>query len=361
MLLDVFGKEKSDVHFLNAINEQGVEISMITDDDIIGKKLRFCVYGRNYAISGSSMTKIPYKFKPNEIYTALKTGNVTDWFEKDIEIVMSKIFVCDLKTDKIVLLSADNNVLDIIDINKINKRYIRSAKILILRDDCVKILILRSDCSKAEIAGIFERLMSGSNKNLISSSLTTTVVKPNIVLPDYVPYYRRPLLKITAGEFDLLRREVRRICRDKRAKMRDYLAKDTDEKMFGYGGVCSICGFESDYINAFAVKNFEVELISAVDETEQMFKFMIYMCYSDFYASDGWEIEKLSIGGMNPFVWLKEIVTAKEITPEFLHCSLTMSIATQALGSDTVDVHSAAPLDFILSPFMATKWVEDNI
>jgi len=359
MLLDVFGRGKEDVVFLNEINEQGVEINMV-DDDIIGKKLRFCVYGRTFAISGRSMSKVPYKFDPSEICSLLKYARITDWFENDIECVVSKIFTCDLKTDKLVLLAEGNRVLDIVDIDKIDNKYIRSAKILILRDDCVKILILRNDYSKADIAGVLERLISGRDNNIIANSLPTTVTKPNIIIPNQVPYYRRPLLKITAGEFAELRKEVQRINKIKRAKFRDYLAKDTNEKMFGYGGVCSICSVEMDSVNSFAVKDFEAESISFADGMEHMFKFSIYMCYNDFYAAGGWQVEKISIGGMNPFMWLQEIVAAEEITPEFLHCNIRVKVSVQALDSETIEVRDAPPFDFILSPLLAAKWVEDN-
>ena len=142
--------------------------------------------------------------------------------------------------------------------------------------------------------------------------------------------------------------------------------------MFGYGGTCSCCGFESSIINNYVIKSFEVGLFK--DDREEKFKFSLYMCANDSYAASGWIIEDISIGGMSPFVWLDEIASCEVIPPEFLLCSIKYrcQLTYDIIGSEgrekgeivtmeSVSDGEQKTMDIILSPLMMAKWIEDNL
>jgi hypothetical protein len=71
---------------------------------------------------------------------------------------------------------------------------------------------------------------------------------------------------------------------------------------------------------------------------------------------------------MNPFVWLKEIESNEKIAAEFLHCSIRLT--TRVTHEIPINENAAAngkafatpqkAIDFVLTPLMAAKWVEDN-
>ena len=134
----------------------------------------------------------------------------------------------------------------------------------------------------------------------------------------------------------------------------------------GYGGSCSACGFESRVINSFELKDFEVEVLTA--ESEELFRFSLYLCANDAAAAGGWLISDVSIGGMSPVRWLEEISKADTIPPEFLFCHISYrtQITYDILGGDSKASGEVMfdtdrkELDITLTPLMAAKWVEDN-
>jgi hypothetical protein len=399
MLLDVFSQGKNTISFLKEIGSQGGEIAIETDNP--DRKLRLCVYGRRFIIPdritvkdmyeivydfdklskagviagrhfGFKSEKVRYNFKAERIHEILDDKNLATSGVDEIASVIDKLHVCSADTESIALLDEHDMLLDVIRIDKINSKRNMGVKLIIFRDDCAKIVFLKEDLSKTETAGALERLLTDGNNELISGSFVETV-QPNIILPNQVPYYKRPLTGITPSEFEFLRSEVKRLNSLKRGlnktNFRNSLAKDVDDKLFGYGGCCPICGIQLEAINCFTVKDFLVELISAVDGVERLFKFSLYMCANNAFEADGWVIENISIGGMNPYMWIKEVTEAEMIVPEFLHCSIRMT--TRVIDAVHLDDKEATQnnvvetprtnVDCILSPLMAAKWVEDNI
>jgi hypothetical protein len=399
MLVQVFSQGKELLDCLTKLKNQDVKVTLATD---AGGKIRFSVYGSLFLIpprtTASQMlkvvgdigaildlkmwegrdfdypiTKSRYFFNPNNIYTILK-GECAKYELKDAVSVVGRFFVSDMKMEKIALLNKTNKVIEIIDIGS----PIDALAEQLHTGKDLKIVLLRDDCTKPETADILEWLICGVNNSLVSETLSKNVI-PNIVLPDQIPYYNRPLPQIKLEEFEYLRGEIKRLNgyhgkREivKQVAYRNYFAKDVNHKLFGYGGCCPLCGIELDSINGFAIREFTLEIISAVTGMETDFKFALYMCANDFCAADGWVFEDISIGGMNPFMWLKEVVAADRIAPEFLRCTIHMT--TQVTGVVPADDYAVSrrktrksfetpktAFEFPLSPLLAAKWVEDNL
>jgi hypothetical protein len=398
MILNVFTQGKDTITFLREIKAQGGQITLALD---INKKYRFSAYGNQFLIPGRTtnaqmleivgdigalisagmlngrkfdfpITQGKYSFDANVIAELLKSEDVT---VDDVNDVLPRLFVSDLKTERIALLGAGDKILDIIDVDSpIPENHAANT---------VRLIVLTENYSKAEFADIIEQLILGENKGLISASFVRNV-EPNIVLPDQMPFYNRPIPEVTRAEFDYLRSEIRRLKKQDedeaaakgetkksvRKPYRNFFAKDVNCKLFGYGGCCPVCGIEIATINSFAVKEFLVELVSTEDgrEKERVFKFALYMCANDSNAAGGWVIEDVSIGGMSPFLWVNEITAADVIVPEFLHCSIRMTtrVTYEVPADDSVASRGKAfatpqtAMDFVLSPLMAAKWVEDN-
>jgi hypothetical protein len=402
MLLNVFTQGKDTTVFLSEIRRQGGEITLAADET--DGKLRFYTYGNRFSISsritvsqmleiipdvealneagllngrefGSSFSKTRYIFKAEKVRELLegvsvragsfiKSGESDELVTlTDIENAVQNLFVCDseeIKWEKIALLNSDGRTEEIVGIDELERG----------KDNSLKYVILNRNFTKAETAGVLERLLTGEDKGLISGSLVKTVL-PNIVLT--VPSHSRGAQgNISRGEFELLRNEIRRLSESGNINYRNYLAANVSDEISGYGGRCPICGFESPIINCFAAKDFVIEFISS-DGMEKTFKFTLYMCANDYFAADGWVIEEISIGGMEPFTWLEKISGAQSITPELLICRIRMSSRT--VNASTIadvprndreavlaqaDESPKSDINIELSPLMAAKWVEDN-
>jgi len=383
MALNVFTQGKDTIAFLKELKAQGGQVTLALD---INKKYRFSAYGSQFLIPGKTTnaqmleiigdvgmligagmlngrkfdfpySPVRYSFDKEKVYNVLKSETVT------LEVVgetLSKLFMCDLKIDRIALIGEDEKILDIIDpCSAVPDKY---------KKEVDKLVILKEDYSKAEVADIVEYLITGKNEGSLAKSFVRNIV-PNIVLPDQMPYYNRALPSINQQEFGYLRAECKKLVEihDQKA-YKNYFAKDVDSKLFGYGGCCPVCGVEAQTLDSFTVKEFENEIISH-DNKEQIFKFTLYMCANDFHAAGGWVIEDISIGGMNPFLWLEEIINAEVIASEFLHCSIRMTSQVSydipandnAIVRDKVVTTPPRIIDFVLTPLMAAKWVEDNI
>ncbi|MCL1881653.1 MAG: hypothetical protein FWF76_05695 [Oscillospiraceae bacterium] len=412
-LLNVFTSGKDTITFLKEIKSQGGKVTLSLD---VNKKYRFSVYGNQFIIpsriTNSQMyeivgdidamietgmlfgrrfdfpiSQVKYSFDANTIQKLLKNEDV---YLEDVQNILPRLFVSPLGVDKVALLGVGDKFLAMIEADEAIPEEFDGQ--------IVRMVVLRDDCTKAEFADIIEKLLTGECHGLISQSLVKNV-RPNIVLPDQMPYYNRPLPEITSEEFEYLRTEFRRlkslvdsvkpsedvensentstvsstISKNHAFKnpYRNYFAKDVNHKLFGYGGCCPVCKAEIETINSFVFKDFLVEIISTADkiEKEKVWNFSLYMCANDAHASNGWVIEDVAIGGMNPFVWLKEIVSAKIISPEFLHCSIRYTArVTHEIPVFGLDrLHGKAfstpqtSIDFELSPLLAAKWVEDNL
>ena len=262
--------------------------------------------------------------------------------------------------DKIALLDKDNKLKKIVDLSApIEAEDMTNSS---------KLVILRDGMSKPQYAGFAEFLLTGKNKNRLSALYSGTE-EPNVVLLDQLPYYYKPVPTISRKEFEYLLGQVRRIApyeKGNKKAYRNYFARDINAKLYGYGGVCPCCGYETGVLNSFVVKKFTIGLMNG--EKEQKFNFSLYLCQNDAAAASGWLIDDVSIGGMTPFLWLEEIAGIDSIPPEFLYCRIkfrrqvTYDIVEPGDTNVPETVYDGAPevLDIVLSPMMAAKWFEDN-
>lgn len=382
LMVNSFTNGKDTIQFLQEIKSQGGEVTLALD---INKRYRFSVYGKQFMIP-PNITNAELLDIVGDVYALIESGllnkRVFDFpysagrFNFDtqdilsvlpdarnadaVEQIMSKTYVCDLGMDKIALLDKDNKLMKIVDLSApiAPEDMEKSAKVVILRDGM----------SKPQYAGFAEFLITGANKNRLSALYSGTE-EPNLVLLDQLPYYYKPVPMITRKEFDYLREQVKRIAPYEKANVkayRNYFARDINAKLYGYGGVCPCCGYETGVLNSFVVKKFSIGLMNG--EKEQKFNFSLYLCQNDAAAASGWLIDDISVGGMTPFLWLEEIAEIDNIPPEFLYCrvkfrrQVTYDIVEPGESNVPETVYDGVPevLDLVLSPMMAAKWYEDN-
>ena len=383
LMVNSFTNGKDVMQFLREIKSQGGEVSLALD---INKRYRFSAYGKQFMIppnitnadlleivgdvyalieSGMFNNRVfdfPYSsgrfsFDTQEILAALPQCESAESIEK----LLGRAYVCDLGLDKIALLDENEKLIKIADLTEPidPKDNAKTAKYVILRDGM----------TKPQFAGFIEFLLTGRN-GLVLTQLYSGTEEPNLILSDQIPYYYKPVPTIRRNEFEFLRGEVRRIAPMQKAKAyRNYFARDINARLFGYGGVCPCCGYETGVINSFTMKSFNVGLMNG--EKEQRFSFSLYLCANDANAAGGWIIDDVSIGGMSPFLWLEEIAMIDYIPPEFLYCRIKyrqqvtydMCEVNENGESPAENVHEGAEegLDFILSPLMAARWYEDNV
>ncbi len=385
MLINSFTQGKDTMTFLREMKSQGCDITLQLD---INKKFRFAAYGKQFMIPSTitnvdlleiigdvyslincgmfngrvfdfPFAKSGFSFEKAVLMSMLRNYNLTD---EKVSSIIPNLYVCDLKIARIALLGEGDKIIRIIDIDEPISDDERSK--------VSKYVILRDDLSKPEFSKYVEYLLIGQNENVLSQFYSSTE-EPNQVLLDQIPYYYKPLPSITASELSFMREQYKKIRELSNLRIyRNYFAKDINGTLFGYGGSCSCCGYESSIINNFVIKSFEVGLFN--DDKEENFKFSLYMCANDSYAASGWIIDDISIGGMVPFVWLNEITSCDVIPPEFLLCTikyrsqLTYDIIgsehTQGSGAmESVSDGEQKVMDIVLSPLMVAKWIEDNL
>ncbi len=382
LMVNSFTNGKDTIQFLQEIKSQGGEVTLALD---INKRYRFSVYGKQFMIP-PNITNAELLDIVGDVYALIESGllnnRVFDFpcsagrFNFDtqdvlsvlpdarnadaVEQIMAKVCVCDLGMDKIALLDKDNKLKKIVDLSApIEAEDMTNS---------VKIVILRDGMSKPQYASFAEFLLTGKNKNRLAALYSGTE-EPNLVLLDQLPYYYKPVPAISRKEFDYMLEQVRMIApyeKGNQKAYRNYFARDINAKLYGYGGVCPCCGYETGVLNSFVVKKFTIGLMNG--EKEQKFNFSLYLCRNDAAAASGWLIDDVSIGGMTPFLWLEEIAEIDSIPPEFLYCRIkfrrqvTYDIVEPGDTNVPETVYDGAPevLDIVLSPLMAAKWFEDN-
>ncbi|MBP3856059.1 MAG: hypothetical protein IK990_10675 [Ruminiclostridium sp.] len=381
MLINSFTQGKDTMTFLKEIKEQGGKVTLQLD---INKRYRFCAYNKQFMIppniTNADMLELigdlgtlikcgmldgkTFDFAHTKSRYSLDPALLTKMFESPelssdvINQRAAMIYICDLHTDRVAVVGDNDKIVKIVEIGEeITPE---------MRDQAKKYVALRADYTKPEFADVAEFIITGKNEQLLSKHYLSAA-EPNKVIPDQIPYYLKPMPVITRDEFSYLCKQNHEIAQYSESRnYRNYFAKDINGKLFGYGGCCPICGFESRALNSFCLKDFEVEVLT--EDSEKTFRFSLYLCANDAAASDGWLITNVSIGGMSPIRWLEEIQAAKMIPPEFLFCHITYR--TQ-YTNDILGGNSTAPgevmfdsgkgeVDVIVSPLMAAKWVEDN-
>ncbi|MCH5208137.1 MAG: hypothetical protein J1F04_04585 [Oscillospiraceae bacterium] len=384
LMVNSFSNGKDTVTFLKEIKSQGGDVSLALD---INKRYRFSVYGKQFmippTITNSELLEIV-----GDVYSLIESGLLNnrsfdftyapgrftfDLAEikealpeagsaSDIQAKLDKIFVCDLGMDKIALLDANNKLMKIVGIDS----SLEAAD----RDKTDKFIILRDGMPKPQYASFVEFLLTDMNQNRLFRLFSGTE-EPNIILPDQLPYYFKPVPTLTRREFDFLRGKIRKIAKYEKTNdkaYRNYFARDVNAKLYGYGGVCPFCGYSTGVLNSFEVKRFSIGIMNG--EKEQKFSFALYLCHNDASAAAGWIFDDVSIGGMSPFIWLDEISQTDTIPPEFMYCrvkyrkQVTYDICEPDKNgvtiTETVYDGASETLDFVLSPMMAAKWYEDN-
>lgn len=383
LIMNSFTNGKETLEFLREIKSQGGDVTLTLD---INKRYRFASYGKQFMIppniSNADLLEIigdvyvlidsgmfnnrvfdfpyssaRYSFDAAEILTVLPGGTV-----EDIEENISKIYVCDLALDKIALLDSNNKLIKIIDLVE----PIADAD----KEKTAKYVVLREGLAKPQFAKFVEFILTGNTTGALTALYSSTE-EPNQLLLDQLPYYYKPVPTIQKDEFAFLRSEIKRISSIKNPRVyKNYFTRDINAKLYGYGGVCTCCGYESNIINSFTMKDFSIGLLNG--EKEQKFHFSLYLCANDAINAGGWIVDDVSIGGMSPFLWLEEIGMIDYIPPEFLYARIkyrpqvTYDICEPTddnqTGTSAENIYDGAQqtLDIILSPMMAAKWVEDN-
>ena len=381
MLINTFTQGKDTMTFLKEIKEQGGKITLQLD---INKRYRFCAYNKQFMIppnvSNADLVEIigdmgtlikcgmlngrAFDFTYNKSRFSFDPALLTKMFESEelpaatIAERADMLYTADLKTDRVALVDEAGKIVKIVELGEeITPE---------MREKTKKYVALRSDYTKPDFADVAEYVITGRNEQLLSKHYLTSQ-DPNRVIPDQIPFYLKPLPAMTKSEFAYLREQCRAVSKFKESRnYRNYFAKDINGKLFGYGGCCPVCGFETRALNSFGLKDFEVEVLT--DDSERTFRFSLYLCANDIAASGGWLITNVSIGGMSPIRWLEEIKTAEKIPPEFLFCHISyrsqfsndiLGGESNALGDVMFD-SGKGELDVIVSPLMAAKWVEDN-
>lgn len=382
MIINSFTQGKDTMTFLKEIKDQGGKITLQLD---INKRYRFSAYGKQFMIPpsvsnqemldliGDAGTLIKcgmldgrtFDFPYNKSRFAFDKNLLTEMFVSDdlaaeaVATRADKLYTCDLKIDRVALIGENDKIIKIIEIGA----EITDDR----REKTQKYVALRDDYSKPEFADVAEYIITGQAGNRLSAHYLTAE-EPNKVIPDQIPYYLKPLPTITGNEFAYLREQCRSVSKYRENRSyKNYFAKDVNGKLFGYGGNCCACGFESRVINSFELKDFEVEILT--EDSEKLFKFCLYLCANDVSAAGGWLITDVSIGGMSPLKWLTEISKAETIPPEFLFCHISYrtQITYDILGGDSkangevMFDTDRKELNITLTPLMAAKWVEDNL
>lgn len=373
-MFEAFCEGKETIDFLKEIKAQGGEVTLQLD---LNNRYRFSVYGEQIIIpqnvTNSQMLEVigdvnilikngmlggrefdfahfpgRYAVEAEDIAGLLKEID-----KEKIEQTLKSIYVCDLKIDRIALLDSDDRILDIVDSYKgISEE---------MRENTSKYVILRDDSTKPEYAEYLEVILLGRLTGELKNSYMRAR-KPNLIIPDQVAFYLKPMLPVTMHEFEFLRGVVRSASTfEQEEQCRNCYAKDINFKLFGYGAACPVCGYEADTVNGFGVKDFKVGVLCG--EREVYFNFSLYLCANDRFVSDGWVFEDISIGGMTPFLWLEEITQIREIPPEFMFCRLKYreQVSYDMYTLQPQGLAASVKRDIILTPLMAAKWVEDNL
>lgn len=384
LMVNSFTIGKDTVTFLKEIKSQGGEINLTLD---INKRYRFSVYGKQFMIP-PNITNSDLLEIVGDVYSLIESGMfnnrvfdfgyTTSRFTFDtqdilstlpecksaqaVEQMIAKIFVCDLGLDKIALLDANNKLMKIVGTDA----PIEPAD----AEKTAKYVILRDGLNKAKYAGYVEFLLTGENNNLLHNLYSGTE-EPNLILIDQMPYYFKPVPSIKRKEFEYMLEQVRRIAPYEKLNPRAYgyyFARDINAKLYGYGGVCPCCGYQTGVLNSFMVKTFSIGIID--NDKEKKFRFSLYLCRNDAAAAAGWLIDDVSIGGMSPFLWLEELKAIDVIPPEFLYVRIRYrkQVSYDVCEPDkkgntmleTVYDGALETFDVVLTPMMAAKWFEDN-
>lgn len=379
MMVNSFTQGKDAMTFLREIKEQGGAVELVLD---FNKKYRFQAYGKQFMIP-SSITdmdlleilddakqlvesgvlkgrkfdfpyeKSVYSFDPAEVSELLAEFSS----KEETSRILEGLYICNLKYDGVVFLGDNGKVICAKHFGETLTPEERSA--------AASFVVLRDDLNKTEFASVAEYIIAGEDKGILNWFFSRTK-EPNRIIPDQLPlkYKRAPVLSREEFEFAV---NVYDSIKDKSelSNYKCYFAKDITGRLYGFGTCCGFCGESGHNINGYDLVDFSLDVMT--EEGEKRFTFALYLCLNHIADSNGWFVKELSVGGMNPFMWLKEISEAESIPPEFLICSLKYvphiiyDITPEGFGRNAeVVAAEEKSLEFRITPLMAAKWVEDN-
>ncbi len=380
MLVASFTQGKDQMTFLRQIKEQGGKVDIVLD---FNGKPRFQTYSKQFMIPSSItdtdlmeimddtsillesgvLSNRKFSFDCNKAAYSLDKAEIAALMSDyatpvKTEEIMNNLYVSNMKYDGVAFLAADDKT---ICVRRISQPITQAE-----RDKTAKYVILRDDLSKSEFASMVEYIISGEDNGILNRSFSRTD-NPNRVIPDQAPlsFRRAPVLDKEELDFAI---EVYNSIKAQRelSGFKSYFAKDINGRLYGYGTCCCVCGENGTYnINAFDLSDFAIDIMT--EKGEKRFNFSLYLCLNHIADTNGWFIREISIGGMDPFRWLEEIVSCDVIPPEFFICSiryvphLVYDITPDNGGRvSEIVAAEAKTLEFRLSPLMAAKWIVDN-
>ena len=379
MLINSFTQGKSITEFLRIIKSQGGVITLELD---FNKKYRFAVYGKQFmipsSVTNSDLVEIigdfqqlvnckillgrKYDFPYAASRYAFDRSKVTELLSdktdsEQVNRVLDITYVSNMKSNHVALLDEQDKI---ISIKEIGEEFTDWERV-----SAAKYMVLRGDYTKPEFANVLEYIITGTNDGILNRFFSRTK-QPNLVIPDQMPFALRRLPALTGKEFKAACDYYAQISKDNpESNLRNYFAKDMNADLGGYGGSCGVCGTVSEAINCFTVKSFNAGIMT--ENGEQNFNFALYMCNNCASVSEGWLISDVSVGGMKPMDWVKEISNADIIPPEFLFCRVKyrpqltyeMNNADANQSGSVIDAEPRS-FDVKLTPLMAAKWYMDN-
>ncbi|MDR1755258.1 MAG: hypothetical protein LBR74_10270 [Eubacterium sp.] len=377
MLVDKFSDGGETIEILKALKKQGVNF-----EPEFGNKISFSAYGKKFTETRSltlgellflctdektvftngnivgrkfdlTIENLPYSYD-SEIISGLLKHSLLD--EGEIARRLSAVYMSDLDLNLILFLDGSDNIEGVaplsaeIDRGKKFYRYV----------------ILNTKCDKKETTDIIERIICGNSDGVLAV-FYAHIQQVNRILPDQILHVFKPNLMLEKRELNELIMFMQKLKPFKeKPQYKNYFIKDLNYKFYGYGGSCQVCGCENGALGGFELKDFFTS--AKKDGRDTVFNFSFLLCANDAALSNGWKIENLEIGGLNPFEWLSIIKVTEKIFPVMF--SATFEYREQ-IAYGLSGVFSEKPPEKVLStpkrskkirltPLMAAKWIIDN-
>lgn len=201
--------------------------------------------------------------------------------------------------------------------------------------------------------------------NMISNIYKKTS-SPIIKMLDQIPFSFKPIIGVTKSEFDVLKDFYdNKMYSNKSNKM--YYAKDLSNRLYGYSTSCSICGYNTNILNAFMLN----ENIKYIYNNGKEYRLTLYLCANHYFESESFSIIKVTFGKEQKSFpeWLETIKSEGFISADYMKCKLCISkkyiYKEFELCNESDEYESLAfkteTFDITLTPLMAIRWYCDNI
>jgi hypothetical protein len=297
--------------------------------------------------------RLRYAFSASECAELLKLP------EENASYALDRFTCANLGVNAVIILDKGGLVSDVLE----SDFTIRNPKLY------EQFVLLRTNSSKRETADILERLITGSSKGILADA-TEFAHSTNPYLPVHSDGLISPVT-LTAKELERLRVIEERV-EDRQDGVHTgkynalalYFVKDMDERNYGYGDCCPVCGRKACSLAGVGLRSFHFAVMK--DGYERLFKFTLFMCADCMAAGDAWVIDSLAVGSKDPFEWLETAIKGEQVPPEMFSAAFTYREqrttdfpVDEAQPSDRV-FSEAIIRDVALTPLMLAKWVNDN-